>query len=88
MKWRNGIMILIVIISMCFSIAYADKTVVTKGRTDQGYIRLKSTTNSDGVTTTKGTINGKYVRTKTRNGVTKGTVNGKYVTVKTKTRDW
>jgi len=94
MNWLKDLrllaVVLVVLIAMgvFIGVARADETVITKGNTEKGYVRLKSTTNSDGVTTTKGTINGKYVSTKTKNGVTKGTVDGKYVKIKTKTRDW
>lgn len=75
------IMYFIVIMGVCS--AHAAETVTTKGTTPEGYVRLKSTT-SAGVTKTKGTINGKYVTTRTRNGVTTGTVDGKYIRVKSK----
>lgn len=78
-------MLLIVIMGMCVNTYAGDTTtVITKGTTPEGYVRLKSTTNSSGVTTTKGTINGKYTRTKTRNGVTKGTVGGEPIRLKSK----
>jgi hypothetical protein len=64
-------------------LAKADDKTETKGTTEEGYVRLKSTT-VDGVTTTKGTIGDKYVRTKTKDGVTKGTVDGEYIRIETK----
>ena len=87
--WPLWAMVVLIIISVGVFINVARAEIVeTRGSTEKGYVRLKSTTNNDGVTTTKGTINGKYVSTKTKDGVTKGTVDGKYVKVKTKTRDW
>ena len=80
--------LLMLILALLLNMAWADETSVTRGTTAEGYVRLKNTTNSDGVTTTKGTIGGKYVSTKTKDGVTKGTVDGKYVRVKTKTSSW
>ena len=84
--WPLWAVILIVIIGFGVFIntaARADETVVTKGTTEKGYVRLKSTTSS-GVTKTTGTINGQYVRTKTRNGVTTGTIDGKSIRIKSK----
>ena len=47
----------------------ADETqssTVIKGRMDSGYIRLKSTTDSRGITKTRGYIDGRYIRFTTK----------------------
>lgn len=86
MPWPVWTMIIIVSVfigMVAYTVAEADETVTTKGTTPAGYVRLKSTT-FEGVTTTKGTIDGKYVSTTTRNGVTTGTVDGERIRLKSK----
>ncbi|RLC02970.1 MAG: hypothetical protein DRH90_12505 [Deltaproteobacteria bacterium] len=85
LRFLTVVLVVLIAMGVFIGVVRADETVITRGVTDKGYVRLKSTTNTDGVTTTKGTINGKYVRTKTSNGVTRGTVGGKYVRLKSKT---
>jgi hypothetical protein len=60
------LLMIFVVMTVGTVIADEPKSSVTRGQTDSGYIRLRSTTNDSGVTTTRGTVNGKRVRFTTR----------------------
>lgn len=88
--WPLWIVCLVVIIglSVLGNTAFGDEVRSSvRGTTDSGHIRLKKT-HANGVTTTRGEINGRLVRTKTiqtpTGTKTTGTVGSELIRVKTK----
>lgn len=75
---------------LTLSNAEGSESSVTKGQTSSGYIRLKSTTAPNGTVTTKGYINNRDVRLKTKpttsGSTTRGWVGGEYIRTKTKVK--
>ena len=73
MSYWDGFKILIgtivLFVGMTATAVVADDTqgsTITKGRTDSGYIRLRSTTDSRGITRTRGYVDGRYIRFTTK----------------------
>lgn len=87
--WPLWAMVSIVVVfvgMVTYTVAEGNETI-TKGQTDSGYIRLKSTTQRDGTIKTTGYAPQGGVRLKTKTTATgtttRGLVNGKYVRIKT-----
>ncbi|RLA60314.1 MAG: hypothetical protein DRQ89_13005 [Epsilonproteobacteria bacterium] len=87
MDIRKGLLILLLIISVS---AEGNETI-TKGQTDSGYIRLKSTTMPNGTIKTTGHVPQGGVRLKTKTTATgtttRGYIGGKYIRTKTTKKD-